>query len=190
MKLKKPKHAYKVFNRFTVYTQHFTLLCCCRHWQTISERISLLSALIFIKWPNQRMKVIFFPPQYFEIMSQPEKGFQLYLCCQLTLAFKHSYFPLNPRTPTASQKVKTERLGQHHLARSQHAAPAAVWRQSGVGQRWKVHPVREPQFGAKILPESLHIPHDGILAGGVAAVVGWTVVIWGRKESKTDERTN
>lgn len=95
----------------------------------------------------------------------------------------------DPRTPTSAQEVKAERLSQHHLACSQHAAPAAVWRQSGVGQRWEVHPVRQPHFGAKIPAESLHIPHDGILTSGVAALVGWTVVIWGWKESKTDAIT-
>lgn len=85
--------------------------------------------------------------------------------------------PANSRAPTSSQEVKTECLRQHHLARSQHAAPAAVGRQCGVRQGWEVHPVRQPHFGAKILPESFHVPHDGILGGRVAAVVRWAVVI-------------
>lgn len=96
MKLKKPKHAYKVFNRFTVYTQHFTLLCCCRHWQTISECISLLSALIFIKWPNQRMKVILFPLTIFWNNESARKGTPVVSLLSAHTCFQTFLLPTKP----------------------------------------------------------------------------------------------
>lgn len=87
----------------------------------------------------------------------------------------------NIHTLTSSQEVKNKRLSQHHLAGSQHAAPAAVWGQSGAGQGREIRPVGEPHLGAEILTESLHIPHDKVLTRGVAAGVRWTVVIWGKQ---------
>lgn len=80
-------------------------------------------------------------------------------------------------TLTSAQKVKDKCLCQHHLACSQHAAPATVRGQSGARQGWKLLPVGQPHSGPKILAESLHIPHDKVLVRGLVTGFCWTVFI-------------
>ena len=69
-----------------------------------------------------------------------------------------------------------ECLCQHHLTTAEHAAPAAVRRQLGAGQRLKVSPVREPQATLEVLLETLHT-RQGLDKFSRLCVIIWNNVI-------------
>lgn len=70
---------------------------------------------------------------------------------------------------TSAHKVKKKSLSQHHLAGSQHAAPAAIRGQSRARQRGKILPVRQPNSGPEVPAEVLHITHNTFLIRGLRA---------------------
>lgn len=88
-----------------------------------------------------------------------------------TLQFAKLLCAVPPVAPplTSAQEVKEEGLSQHHLAGSQHAAPAAVRGQRGAGQRGKLLSVGEPNPGPKVSAEILHVTHDTFLIRGLSA---------------------
>lgn len=85
---------------------------------------------------------------------------------------------------TSAHKVKKKRLSQHHLASSQHAAPATIRGQRGAGQRGELLPVCQPNSGPKVPAEILHITHNIFVIRGLTAGFCQTFILWNKQVTR------